>query len=273
MPATRPGRWSGSRTWRGTRSAARPCGGPARSPRPGSRRWPRAVAASSAGRRSSSTGRSGWPAAPGPSAPSRRWPRPRPSSRTRQKSAAPKVEALYSALSEGKWPAILSAAEAVLAVVPEHPAARQARSRAWQQIAAISPAAAGQWPARAARGAPAQPAANEPAAAPDRDRPEAAAARPPEADGIFWLGGEASSAIGPARGRPLPAAHGTGPPAGRRPRASRRSRPARWPAASRPPAPRAASSSGSTASAATSSAWTTGSSSAGPAPTATPISR
>ena len=32
----------------------------------------------------------------------------------RQKAAAPKVEALYVALSEGKWPQILSAAEAVL---------------------------------------------------------------------------------------------------------------------------------------------------------------
>ena len=71
----------------------------------------------------------------------------------RQKAAAPKVEALYAALSEGKWPAILSAAEAVLASVPEHPAARQARSRAWQQIAAIGPAAAAQWPQRGARAA------------------------------------------------------------------------------------------------------------------------
>jgi hypothetical protein len=112
---------------------------------------------------------------------------------SRQKSAAPRVEALYSALAEGKWPAILSAAEAVLTVIPEHPAARQARSRAWQQIAAISPAAAGLWPARAGRGAPAQPVASEPAA-PDRDRPEA---HPPEADGIFWLGGEATVSPSP----------------------------------------------------------------------------
>ncbi len=74
----------------------------------------------------------------------------------RQKVAAPKVEALYTALSEGKWPQILSAAEAVLTSVPEHPAARQARSRAWQQIAAIGPAAA-RWPQRAARAAQASP--------------------------------------------------------------------------------------------------------------------
>jgi hypothetical protein len=79
----------------------------------------------------------------------------------RQKSAAPKVEALYTALSEGKWPAILTAAEALMALVPEHPAARQARSRAWQQIAAIGPAAAGQWPARGARAAQAAAPVNE----------------------------------------------------------------------------------------------------------------
>src|SRR5207237_3926532 len=69
----------------------------------------------------------------------------------RQKAAAPKVEALYAALAEGQWPPILTAAEAVLAIVPEHPAARQARSRAWQQIAAIGPSAAALWPARGAR--------------------------------------------------------------------------------------------------------------------------
>ncbi len=118
---------------------------------------------------------------------------------TRQKAAAPKVEALYTALAEGKWPTILTAAEAVLTAIPEHPAARQARSRAWQQIAAIGPAASAQWAARGPRGAQAAAAINprrdpaEPGAARDRDRPEAVAeARPAEADGIFWLGGEAS---------------------------------------------------------------------------------
>jgi hypothetical protein len=60
----------------------------------------------------------------------------------RQKAAYPKVEAFYAALGKGVWPEVLGAAEAVLEAVPEHPAARQARSRAWQQIAAISPAAA-----------------------------------------------------------------------------------------------------------------------------------
>ena len=43
--------------------------------------------------------------------------------------------------------------------MPEHPAARQARSRAWQQIAAIGPGTASQWPQRGARSAPAQAAA------------------------------------------------------------------------------------------------------------------
>ena len=35
-----------------------------------------------------------------------------------------------------------SRADAVIEVVPEHPPARQARSRAWQQIAAIGPGSA-----------------------------------------------------------------------------------------------------------------------------------
>src|SRR5260370_804745 len=59
----------------------------------------------------------------------------------RQKAAAPKVEALYVALEKGQWAEVLNAAESVLEAVPEHPAARQARTRAWQQIAAIGPSA------------------------------------------------------------------------------------------------------------------------------------
>ena len=58
---------------------------------------------------------------------------------TRQKTAGPRVEALYTAIAAGRWGEILAAADAVLEVVPEHPPARQARSRAWQQIAAIGP--------------------------------------------------------------------------------------------------------------------------------------
>src|SRR4051794_37295971 len=91
----------------------------------------------------------------------------------RQKAAAPRVEALYAALSAAKWPEILSTAEAVLETVPEHPAARQARSRAWQQIAAISPSAS--WPSRGARA---------PQAGPERvaveDEPAVAAGTPAE---------------------------------------------------------------------------------------------
>jgi hypothetical protein len=63
----------------------------------------------------------------------------------RQKAAGPKVEVLYTALEKGEkcqWAEVLSAAEAVLENVPEHPAARQARTRAWQQIAAINPSSA-----------------------------------------------------------------------------------------------------------------------------------
>jgi hypothetical protein len=69
---------------------------------------------------------------------------------TRQKAAAPKVEALYAALEKGQMAELLGAAEAVLETVPEHPAARQARARAWQQIAAIGPASA-TLPGRGAR--------------------------------------------------------------------------------------------------------------------------
>jgi hypothetical protein len=107
----------------------------------------------------------------------------------RQKAAAPKVEALYAALAGGgtaRPTEVLAAAEAVLEVVPEHPAARQARGRAWQQIAAIGPSAS--WPARGTRlpqTTPAEPdpAPGEPApivwlnAAP-RSSPAAPAARP-----------------------------------------------------------------------------------------------
>jgi FHA domain len=99
----------------------------------------------------------------------------------RQKSASPKVDALYVALSEGKWPQILSAAEAVLVNVPEHPAARQARTRAWQQIAAIGPAAAAQWPQRGARAA--QATASEAIA--EHEATESGIS--PEPEGIVWL--------------------------------------------------------------------------------------
>ncbi|RUL82168.1 FHA domain-containing protein [Tautonia sociabilis] len=60
---------------------------------------------------------------------------------SRQQAAASKADRFYRTLSDSPdaWPAILAAAEDLLATVPDHPAARQARSRAWQQIGAIGP--------------------------------------------------------------------------------------------------------------------------------------
>jgi hypothetical protein len=72
----------------------------------------------------------------------------------KQKAAAPRVEALYAALAQGRWAETLAAAEALLELVPEHPSARQARTRAWQQIAGIAPATA-TIPGRGARTVPA----------------------------------------------------------------------------------------------------------------------
>jgi hypothetical protein len=72
----------------------------------------------------------------------------------KQKAAGPRVEALYACLAEGRWAATLAAAESVLEVVPEHPSARQARTSAWQQIAAIGPSSAS-LPGRAGRVIPA----------------------------------------------------------------------------------------------------------------------
>lgn len=68
----------------------------------------------------------------------------------RQQAAHPRVDRLYAALAAGKWTETLAAAEAVLETVPEHPAARQARTLAWQQIGAIAPAAAAPLPPRSA---------------------------------------------------------------------------------------------------------------------------
>ena len=56
-------------------------------------------------------------------------------------AASPRIERLYAALGSNHWPETLAASEAVLELVPEHPAAKQARTRAWQQIAALNPSA------------------------------------------------------------------------------------------------------------------------------------
>jgi hypothetical protein len=126
---------------------------------------------------------------------------------SRQKAAAPKIESLYSALSEGKWPQILTAAEAVLVSVPEHPAARQARSRAWQQIAAIGPGSAAQWPSRAGRGLP-------PVTTAEGGQPALPVEQGGHAEGIMWL----NAAVNQGSGTNLRVAAGDGPTANAQPR-------------------------------------------------------
>ena len=61
---------------------------------------------------------------------------------TRRGAAAPAIDRLYATLADRQWAETLGAAEAVIEVVPDHPAARQARARAWREIAAIAPHAA-----------------------------------------------------------------------------------------------------------------------------------
>ena len=135
----------------------------------------------------------------------------------RQKGAAPKVEALYLTLSEGKWPQILAAAEAVLISVPEHPAARQARTRAWQQIAAIGPGTAAQWPQRGARAAQAAAMVD---AGSEGDTAEPG--RNAEPEGIIWLSAATkevgSAPLAPGGEAPSPA-HSPRPVLPRRPSA------------------------------------------------------
>ncbi len=138
----------------------------------------------------------------------------------RQKTAAPKVEALYTALAESKWPQILAAAEAVLAAIPEHPAARQARAKAWQQIAAIGPAGAAQWPAPGARTVQAAALMDlepepENHQAPGPSRPVRGEARPlpipplapagTDSDGIVWLNASGDGPASPPGMRPVAA--------------------------------------------------------------------
>lgn len=138
---------------------------------------------------------------------------------TRQKTATPKVEALYTALAEGKWPQILATAEAVLVAVPEHPAARQARAKAWQQIAAIGPTSTAQRPTPGARTAQAaallglNPAPERPAAESVRPIRGETLSVPPgsprpagtEADGIVWLNADGDGPASPPGTPPVPA--------------------------------------------------------------------
>ncbi len=59
----------------------------------------------------------------------------------RRNSAQPQAERLYAALASGVWTETLAAAEALLETVPDHPAARETRSRAWRHLGALPPLA------------------------------------------------------------------------------------------------------------------------------------
>ena len=110
----------------------------------------------------------------------------------RQKGAAPKVEALYNAsIRKASGRRSLGGRGAVLASVPEHPAARQARARAWQQIAAIGPAGA-RWPHRSARAPQAAPVFSPDSEPKGQPGEPAAAAR----EDIVWLSGNANREAG-----------------------------------------------------------------------------
>ena len=184
-------RWSESKSWRGTRSA-----GPSlRRTREIAEAWQSALAEGRRGefgRAQEQLDRAERLAAgAGAIAAQQAVALARTELENRQKVAAPKVEALYTALAEGKWPQILTAAEAVLVSVPEHPAARQARSRAWQQIAAIGPGAAAQWPQRGARGAQAAAIAGG-----DAHGQPTEAGGTAEVEGIVWLNAAAKQEPG-----------------------------------------------------------------------------
>ena len=111
---------------------------------------------------------------------------------TKQKAAAPKVEALYAALEKGVWSEVLASAESLLETVPEHPPARQARTKAWQQIAAIAPTSA-TLPGRGMRSpspGPRETLAGEAATEDplDNHAPTSPTTFPPEIAPIIWLG-------------------------------------------------------------------------------------
>ena len=120
----------------------------------------------------------------------------------RQKAAAPAVERLYKALADGKdWAAILAASESLLESTPDHPAARQARAKAWQQISAIAPTA--QIPGRSSwRAAP--PDLRDPM--PTQPQPDQPRPRPrPFAPGIVFLDEPGGVETAGAPRRPFPA--------------------------------------------------------------------
>jgi hypothetical protein len=109
---------------------------------------------------------------------------------SRQQAAGPRVERLYAALGGSAWAEILAAADAVLDVLPDHQAARQARGRAWQQLGALSPSAE-----RPRRAGPATPLVEAPA-----QRPPA-----PQPGDILYIGDVRPDPAGP--GRPAGTGH------------------------------------------------------------------
>jgi len=81
----------------------------------------------------------------------------------RRTAAAPKVDRFYRAFAAEPqdWAAILAVAEDVLQDMPDHPAARDARVRAWQRIGAVNPdATSGPRPPSSAGAPPVKLAAN-----------------------------------------------------------------------------------------------------------------
>jgi hypothetical protein len=128
----------------------------------------------------------------------------------RHKTVAPKVDALYAALAGGSMSTILASAEAVLETVPEHPAARQARTRAWQQIAAIGPSAA--WPNRMARMPQSAQSPQSAATTTRLELPPAGRAHPRDASPIAWINAAVKRpGSGDAPARPLAHASANGP--------------------------------------------------------------
>jgi len=90
----------------------------------------------------------------------RGWPSPESTWNQSRKAAAPQDRGPCTRpLAEKQGgPQTLAAAEAVLAVIPEHPAARQGpAAKAWQQIAAIGPSGTAQWPQRGRTHGPGPP--------------------------------------------------------------------------------------------------------------------
>lgn len=59
----------------------------------------------------------------------------------KQQAALPRIERLYGSLRNSGSAETLAAAEAVLELLPEHPAAKRARIQAWQFLGALNPSA------------------------------------------------------------------------------------------------------------------------------------